>query len=182
MTITTLVPPAVEPVGMPAARDFLRIQYDSEDDLVASLIAAARARAETIAGLCLITRTLKLDLCDWPDDAKTQGWMRLAVRPVQALVSVLADSEDITSQFVLDGVIQPSLRPVSGGWPIVSETLSITVIAGFGDAPEDVPQDLRLAVKLLASRAYHARDEAEPRSDLDEDATALLAPWRRVRL
>ena len=35
MQITTLVPPAGEPVALAAARQFLRIQYDGEDDLVA---------------------------------------------------------------------------------------------------------------------------------------------------
>ena len=62
MTITTLVAPAAKPVGLAEAKEYLRIGYDGEDELVTGLIAGARSRIEAAAGLALIARTVRLTL------------------------------------------------------------------------------------------------------------------------
>ena len=43
MIVTTLAPPAAEPVGLAEVKEYLRIGYDGGDELAGQLIAAARA-------------------------------------------------------------------------------------------------------------------------------------------
>ena len=180
MIITTLVPPAGEPVALAEARTFLRIDYEGEDELVASLTASGRARTEAETGLCLVTRTLRLAMARWPVRALESGRLELPVRPVSEVLSVTAAGADVTMGFALEAGTQPVLRPLSGGFPAAGDGVEITVAAGFG-APEDVPDELVLAVKMLAADAYAGREGDRVRG-LSEDVAALLAPWRRVRL
>jgi Protein of unknown function (DUF3168) len=66
MNVTTLVAPSAEPLGLAEAKDYLRIAFDGEDDLVAGLISGARSRIEETARVALITRTLRVTLDRWP--------------------------------------------------------------------------------------------------------------------
>lgn len=54
-----------------AAKDFLRIGHEGEDELVVRLLQSARARIEQAAGLALVEQTLRVEwgngvpfLCD----------------------------------------------------------------------------------------------------------------------
>ena len=64
MIVTTLAPPAAEPVSLAEAKEYLRIGGDGEDGLVGSLIAGARARIEGLASVAMITRSLRVTM-DW---------------------------------------------------------------------------------------------------------------------
>jgi uncharacterized phiE125 gp8 family phage protein len=190
MTLTTLVAPAAEPLGLAEAKAYLRIGYDGEDDLVAGLIAGARARVEQAAGLALIVRTLRLTLDRWSPGALERREVRLPVRPAGELVAVRvfdADdaAEDVTDRFMLEAGRAARLVWIGGGcpWPGRRRAgIEIDFTAGFGEAPEDVADDLRLAVKRLVSHAYLARDADTLAGPLPEDVAGLLSPWRRVRL
>jgi hypothetical protein len=52
----------------------------------------------------------------------------------------------------------------------------------FGEAAEDVADDLRLAVNRLVAFGYHTRDAETLSGRLPEDVGALPAPWRRMVL
>jgi hypothetical protein len=90
MNVTTLAPPAVEPVGLAEMKDFLRISSAGEDDLVGRLIAGARARIEEAVGLALVSRTLRVTLEAWPSAMLTRRSMALPVRPAGAHAGVTA--------------------------------------------------------------------------------------------
>jgi uncharacterized phiE125 gp8 family phage protein len=60
--------------------------------------------------------------------------------------------------------------------------IEIDYDAGFGEAPEDVAEGLRLAVKRLAAHAYNSRDPETIAAPLPVDVAGLLSTWRRVRL
>ncbi|MBI1360927.1 MAG: hypothetical protein GC155_11670 [Alphaproteobacteria bacterium] len=190
MTITTLVAPAVEPVGLADAKEYLRIGYDSEDELVAGLIAGARSRIETAAGLALITRTLRLTLDGWSKGTLERREVRLPVRPAAELVAIrVFDVNDVatevTDQFILDAGRSARLVWTSGVFPWPGRRaagIEIDFTAGFGADADDVAEDLRLAVKRLVAHAYLARDAGTLSGPLPEDVAGLLSPWRRVRL
>lgn len=60
--------------------------------------------------------------------------------------------------------------------------IEIDVVAGYG-TPDDVPETLRHAVRLLAADWYERRGAAvgsEP--PVPEQVTRLIAPCRKVRL
>ncbi|MBP0574088.1 hypothetical protein J8J27_25650, partial [Mycobacterium tuberculosis] len=63
--------------------------------------------------------------------------------------------------------------------------IEIDVTAGFGPSGIDVPQPLRLAAMMLATRWFENRDggfiDAVP-PDVADTFQALVAPYRVVRL
>ena len=56
MSITDITAPPIEPVSLATAKEFLRIDGNHEDGLIADLIKAARERAEFMGRLSLIMR------------------------------------------------------------------------------------------------------------------------------
>lgn len=187
MKTTVSVPPDGEPVSLSAVKEYLRIGHAGEDALITSLIEAARARLETELGIVLVTRVLTLELEAWPG-ALTQQGFRLKPGPVSSLrgvVSVSSDGhrEDLISRFMLTAG-RLCVRP----WSFVPaiETgghVEVHFETGHG-APDALPDDLVLAVKMLAAQGYHLRDGGR---EGDEDALPveideLLAPYQGVRL
>ena len=187
MKTTVLTPPDGEPVSLSAVKDYLRIGHEGEDALVASLIGSARARLEAELGVALITRTLQLELDRWPV-ALTRRGLRLEPGPVRDLLGVESVTENgarevMTSRFVMSGG-RLGLRPWSF-LPAIEAGghIEVRFETGYG-AADTLPDDLVLAVKMLAAQGYHLRDGGR---DSDEDALPgeideLLAPYRGVRL
>ncbi len=190
MIATMLAPPAAEPVGLAEAKDYLRIAGDGQDGLVGELIAAARSRVEELAGVAMITRSLRLTLDWWPQGTVERRWMRLPVRPSGELNAVrVFDGHGVasvvTDRFTLPAGRSAKLMWTDGvfPWPgLRVGGIEIDYEAGFGEAPEDVAEGLRLAVKRLAAHAYNARDPETIAGPLPVDVAGLLSPWRRVRL
>ena len=54
MSLTLVSPPAAEPVTLAEAKSHLKLDTSDEDTLIASLITAARARAEWHTGRALV--------------------------------------------------------------------------------------------------------------------------------
>jgi uncharacterized phiE125 gp8 family phage protein len=190
MIVTTLAAPAAEPLGLAEAKDYLRIAYDGEDGLVGSLIAGARARVEDLAGVAMISRTLRVSLDRWPRGMVETRVLRLPVRPAGELVSVKVydadgEAEDVSARFTLAPGRSARLVWTSGAFPWPGRRangIEIDYVAGFGEAGDDVSEGLRLVVKRLVAHAYHARDAATLAGPLPEDVAGLISPWRRVRL
>lgn len=190
MNVTTLAAPAAEPVGVAEAKEYLRIAYDGENGLVTALIAAARSRIEELAGVAMISRTLRVTLDRWPARTVETRVLRLPVRPAGELVSVKVFdregvAETVTERFTLAPGRAARLVWTSGAFPWPGrkvDGIEIDYTAGFGEAPDDVVEGLRLAVKRLAAHGYHARDPGSVSGPLPEDVAGLISPWRRVSL
>lgn len=187
MKTTVIVPPDGEPVSLSAVKDYLRLGHDGEDTLVSALIGSARARLEAELDLALVTRTVKLEIGAWPKRFFKTG-LALKPRTASALLEVaIVDAEgareDLTTRFQLrDG--RMCLRP----WSFVPAipaggSAEITFEAGYGTA-DAVPDDLVLAVKMLAGQSYRLRDGGRTSDEaaLPADIDDLLTPYRGVRL
>lgn len=187
MKTTVIVPPEGEPVALSAVKDYLRIGHEGEDALVGSLIGSARARLEAELDMALVARALNLRLDAWPAQLAARGLL-LRPGPVTALVDVVSFDDEgagevVTPRFILSGG-RLRLRPWSflpavfpgGHVDIVFET-------GFG-AAGSIPDDLQLAVKMLAAIGYRLRDGGRESDEdaLPADIDELLAPYRGVRL
>jgi uncharacterized phiE125 gp8 family phage protein len=65
-----LTAPVAEPLALDEARAFLRADTNDDDELIASLIAAARTHVEALTRRALITQGWRLTLDAWPADGR----------------------------------------------------------------------------------------------------------------
>lgn len=189
MTPLALTPPAIEPVSLSQAKDFLRILTDDEDELLGTLITAARLMIEAASGRLLIEQSWRLVLDGWPQG----GEIRLPFSPVRSLVAARvypasgpAEMAAPSSLTLVEGSDPPLIR-IAGPVPASGRAyaaIEIDLVAGFGATSDAVPAPLRQAVLRLACRWFEHRGDVVSRDAmrLPAEIAALVAPFRRVRL
>ena len=84
MTPILLTGPALEPVSLEEAKNWLRLDANTEDTLVDALITSARLRVEAAAGIQLITQEWRIVMDVWPDTA----CLELPTRPVSSVEAI----------------------------------------------------------------------------------------------
>ncbi len=183
-----LTEPAAEPLTLAEAKNFLRVEHDADDDLIAALIAAARIHVEAETRRALVTQTWRLVFDRWPRSGKID----VRPAPLRSLVAArvydaggaahavdpqafIAETASSTFAFAPWSLTQPG-RASAG--------IEIDVSVGFGDA-DDVPEPLRQAVRLLLAHWYENRRMTAGGGEtaiLPATVAALIAPYRRVSL
>lgn len=173
------VAPTSEPVTLADAKAHLRVDITEDDDLIDSLIVAARDYVERRSGLSLVTQTWKLYLDRWPR-AAFEFWpwpapgstILLPRHPVQSVTSLQwLDAGGTTntvagSDYSLDVASRPArIRPVVGkSWPATSLApqggVVVAFVAGFASAAL-VPATLRQAMLLLIGTWYRSREDEQ---------------------
>ncbi len=99
-----LTAPAAEPLSLAAAKAYLRVAHDDDDDVITALIAAARIHVEATTRRALITQTWRLSRDAWPRD----GRIAVLPAPLRALLAARVYDSDGVAQtidlqsFVLD--------------------------------------------------------------------------------
>jgi uncharacterized phiE125 gp8 family phage protein len=186
LSITTVTPPASEPVSLAEAKLFLRIDQDVEDTLIATLIGAARTAVEAACGRALITRRVRESLDIWRRDAV--GGAVLGLGPVVDVIAVrlLADngSQSVIDpeRYRLEGNRDRPRLVFAAGVPATLRTaggIEIEYDAGFADDASDLPVALRLATLQVVASLYDARLGQAP---MPETARALVRPFAPARL
>ncbi len=155
--------PAIEPVSAEDMQSYLRM--DKRDRMfLESLITSARMLIETKTSLGLIRQSWEVLLDDWGGEN-----ISLPKNPTSAVVSIETLNADgvakrvPSSLYCLEKRANPALIMLKPGkqWPALERkklAILITIEVGFGNAPEDVPEPLRQAVRDLAGYWYEARD------------------------
>ena len=185
-----LTPPAVEPLSLDEAKDYLRVEHADDDALIATLITSARAHVEAQTRRALITQTWRHSRDAWPAD----GRIAVLPAPLQALAAARVYDEDGVAQaidletFVVDAIAAPGVVafppwsvPAPGRRPAGIE---LDLVVGYGNAASDVPEPLRLAMRLLLSHWYENRGIVgeSSASPLPANAAELIAPYRVLSL
>ena len=183
-----LAGPAVEPITLPEARAFLRLDGTEEDELLAALIAAARLTVERATRRLLVAQSWRLELDRWPPG-------RVVVLPLAPVLAIEAvritdaagaattvDSADLRLEPGDPARLLVSAVLPEPGWP--RGGVAIDLLCGYGATAASVPEPLRLAVRQLVAHWFERRGD-EPGGDaggLPAGIAALLAPFRRPRL
>ena len=184
-----VTPPDVEPIGLDEVVDHLRLDGEaSEDRRLRSFILSARHWAEEYLGYALITQTFDVRV----DTFNELG--RVPRPPLQSVTSIAYVDTDGNSQtvsstvYVVDVDEQPGRIRLAFGesWPAHrAEPLAVTarIVAGYGDAPADVPETIRNAMLIRVGRFYEGREPmiiGATAHDTGADF-ALLEPYRLAR-
>lgn len=196
LTLTTA--PAAEPVSAAEAKLHLRVDISTDDDLITSLITAARMEVEQWTGRALINQTW-----DWKSDAFPCGdWLafRAPLPPLSSVTHVkyidsagteqTVSTDDYTTHvfagpFAARGLILPKYGKI---WPsprAEAGAVRVRFVAGYGAAGSAVPAPLLAAIKLLIGDLYENREaQIEARAALLENKTLqrILFPFKASAL
>ena len=170
--LSLVTPPAVEPVELATAKAHLRVDHSTEDQDIARKIAAARRWAENFLARALITQTWRLHLDAFPFDGSP---IELPMPPLQSVTHVKYRATDGTlttwpsASYVVDAPSGPTagrgrLYPAYGEtYPTPQDRLSaveIQFVAGYGDAPEDMPAEVESGLLLRLGDLYVYREDS----------------------
>lgn len=192
MTAYLLAGPATEPVTLAEAKAFLRVDGSDEDSFISTLITAARLHTESVSSRAMISQSWRVVRDRWPPDRR----VRLPVAPLRSLSAIRAYDTDGNATVLTLAEFQPEtgVSPASlfvpalvSGMPAIRDHagLEIDYVAGYGDAPEDVPQDLRHAVLTLVGYWFEHRDAvivAGSGAVVPAGFDLLVEPYKMMRL
>ena len=197
-------PPAIEPLTLDETKTFLRVDQSSDDNLISSLITAARMFCEGYTGRSLITRSYSLYLDRWPGarlirpfDSERRHLYPVAdaiVLPYPPLLSVTqiniyaADNSSCAfnaanyfvdtagARLVLnEGVVPPlPLRVING--------IEVQYTAGYGATEDDVSALLRQGILQLIGYLYENRGDTPAEALFTSGAAVLFQPFRAMSL
>ena len=171
------------PEAAGAAKGFLRVERGDEDELIASLVAAAAELCEGFVGQALIARGFTETL------PASRAWQRLSRRPVRSIGAVEALMLDGDSEALASDGYAIDIDSDGDGWvrltsPGEARRIRIGYQAGAAAGWAELPAALRHGIARLAAHFYTRRTAESGRPDETPPAavTALWRPYRRMRL
>ena len=175
LTIVTAAPDEL-PVDLDRFKSQARIDATTEDALLRAYLRAAIAYLDGptgILGRALMTQTWYWRLDDWSEFQDMGGGIYGIEAPLPPLLSVTSISYiDVnnTTQTWASSNYQADIYSTPGRIalaPAVSlpslygngkvNQVTIRFVAGYGASPTDVPEDIRLAITLIAAHWYERR-------------------------
>lgn len=176
---------AIEPVTLEQMKAHSRIEHFDDDDDVNKNIKVAREWVENFTHRALITQAFIYKIDRFPGSTTTV--LQLSGGNTQSLTSIEYLDTDgalqtwASSNYIADLVSQPALVGLAFNkdWPSIREwdlPVTITYVAGYGNASADVPYGLQKAIMMIASELYENREESVA------GATVVNVSWNAQRL
>lgn len=171
MSLFLKFPPPCEPLGLQETKRYLRISSELEDPLMTSLISDSRVYVENITGRALLKQGWQLQLTPpYPPSfplAQTHYQELSFILPKPPLLEVVSvKSKEKEVPFAQE---DSKLKIAS---QFYGEPLLISFWAGYGETPDSLPADLKMAVLVGVEALYEGK-----KMDL-----SLLAPYRVLRI
>lgn len=169
MGLTLVTAPATEPITLDEAKKHCRVDVSDEDDLIRSLIVAARQHVESFTHRALVTQTWDYKLDGFPALGEC---FEVPLAPVLSVTSITyldtAGSSQTwsSSNYLTDiqaGNYSQRMRitPAYGiSYPStygVMNAATVRFVAGYG-AASAVPQAIKAAIKILIGHWYRTRE------------------------
>ena len=191
LTLSLATGPAIEPVKLSDAKTHCRIDADTDDIYLVSLIRLARRHIEDICNIALISQTWDWYLDKFPSSylytdalwdvgGYTEGVLFLPINPLISVSYIKYTDTDGVEQtwnsanYTVDTSSRVGrIYPVySGTWPTsvrdYPKAVNIRFITGYSDSgasPRDlsdnVPDELKQAILLLTAHLYRYREPVE---------------------
>lgn len=157
-TLTVTTPPASEPVTLQELKDHLRSNDSSEDAQLTAYITAARGMFEFKTGLSLMPTVFRQYV---PTLTDTVYLMRGNVTAVGGVYYYNASDTLTTAAGYLTDLISTPAAVWFTTYPTTSTTRAnvayVDFTAGYANAGA-VPDDIKLAIKLLAAHWWENRE------------------------
>jgi uncharacterized phiE125 gp8 family phage protein len=194
MKLQLLNGPAVEPVSLDEAKQWLRLDGNDEDQLLSALIVSARLIIEAYTRRSLITQNWRLIADGWPEATAGSCSPVIAIpfAPFQRVAAIrVYDADNVAQSVPTDALrilsqndrtnLQFLVAPPLPGRSF--DGVEIDVAIGYGDNPADVPEPLRRAILMLVAYWRENRGDTQISGvSISLQAKAAAAPYRRARL
>jgi len=182
MSITIITPPTEEPITLTQVKVQVRVDDAASDDLLTSLIAAARQHVEARTGRGLITQTRVLRLGDFPEQIVLREGLLQAISSVTYVdVDGVVQTLDETA-FQVDPYSDPPriMAAYASIWPTTRcqpNAVTVTYVCGYADAAS-VPNDIKAALLMIVADLFANREASVIGATYVETTavTNLLAP------
>ncbi len=186
MPIENISPPGGLAVSLARAKEHLRADDAADDALITDMIVAATRRIERATGLALITSQWQLLSDALPADCT----FRIPLAPVTGIDEVAVRTASgwqvvPATHWQADLASRPARLRATKEWPAPDgglNALRITFTAGFGADDTAVPEELKMAVLILAAHTYEFREGGVAKTGLPPEVRALIEPWRNITL
>lgn len=174
--LTLVTPPAVEPITLPDAKNFLRVDIADDDAFITTLITSARIACEAFIHGSLITQTWRVSYDGFPDDFRAA--IAVPVEPLQSISSVTwTDQNNVTTtlnlwangsgDYLVDTDSEPGriVLPPNQAWPGVTlwpvSPIQVVAVAGFGADGTKVPAPYINGMRMCIAHWYENRPAIE---------------------
>lgn len=167
MSLKLIDKPDRRAITLTEAKAHVRQEETADDNLIRTMTDGAIARAQTITRRQFITAKYEMRFDRFPH------WFEFPRPPLQAVESdgiKYIDNNGDEQTFDAAKYIVDTFRTIgrvvlkSGeSWPSVDDEINVVrvqFVAGYGDDPNDVPEDIREAIKLILGHFYENREDS----------------------
>lgn len=178
-----------EVISLAEAKLHLRVDHNTEDDLISALITAAREHVEKYLNLAVVEKSLTLYL-----DAFPSG--NVIELPYSNLIGIdsvkYRDGSGALqtwdpSNYTEDTASNPGrlIKAYNVSWPNTlghPQAVEITYTAGYGGSPPEVPQPIIAAMMLVIGDLYEHREAVKDTQSYVNPTVDRLLHFYRVGL
>jgi uncharacterized phiE125 gp8 family phage protein len=186
MKLALVTAPSGDVVSVSDAKAFARVDLADEDSLMTSLVAMATQNLDGRDGLlgrALLTQTWAATFdrfhCNRP--------LHVPLPPCQSVTSVTYIDRNGATQtldpasYRVAGIGTPdgaTIEPaLNAAWPDTAffrDCITVTFVAGYGNAASSVPEAIKTAIKMHAGALFEGREISEVHPGYFD----LIAPYR----
>ncbi len=173
--VTTTVEPVSEPITLAEAKNYLRVDFDDDNDLISSLITSARVRLEKYAGVAMTARTLQVV-------AYVDEFIELPYAPINTISKVeYWDNEEwveiTVPQYNVLGTTYKKLYMTA----FSHMEFRFTYTCGYATTPAVMKTALYKILADLYDYRESSVEDSKPNANI-ASAYELMKPYKRVSI